>query len=206
MKILIADDDDVSRLALGAALAKRGHEVVAATNGTEAWQAFQGADVPRLAILDWLMPEIDGLEVCRRLRSLPELRTVYLILLTSRGSKEYVVEGLRAGANDYVTKPFYPEELAARVNVGVQVVELQLELARRVEELEAALQQVKQLQGLLPICAYCKRIRDDQNYWHEVEGYIGTHADVRFSHGICPACWTSVVKPEFENIGLRAEQ
>ncbi|HLJ96547.1 MAG TPA: response regulator transcription factor [Gemmataceae bacterium] len=206
MKILIADDDDVSRLALGAALAKRGHEVVAAVNGTEAWQAFQGADVPRLAILDWLMPEIDGLEVCRRLRSLPDLKTVYLILLTSRGSKEYVVEGLRAGANDYVTKPFYPEELAARVNVGVQVVELQLELARRVEELEAALQQVKQLQGLLPICAYCKRIRDDQNYWHEVEGYIGTHADVRFSHGICPACWTSVVKPEFENIGLRVEQ
>src|SRR5262249_1044353 len=148
------------------------------------------------------MPEIDGLEVCRRVRAAPKLKAMYLILLTARGSREYVLEGLRAGANDYVTKPFDREELEARVNVGIQVVQLQAELARRVAELEDALGRVRQLQGLLPICCYCKKIRDDQDYWHQVDRYIGTHTDVRFSHGICPECWVSVVQPEFQQLGL----
>jgi sigma-B regulation protein RsbU (phosphoserine phosphatase) len=206
MRILIADDDDVSRLALKAMLTKRGHEVVPTSDGNEAWQAFQVDDPPKLAILDWLMPGIDGVELCRRLRALANFKAVYLILLTSRGSKEHILEGLRAGANDYVTKPFDHEELEARIGVGVQVVQLQSELAQRVSELEVALAQVQQLQGLLPICSYCKRIRDDQDYWHQVERYIGCHANVRFSHGICPDCWKEVVEPEFhKELGQSAE-
>jgi DNA-binding response OmpR family regulator len=206
MRILLADDDEVSRLALGAQLTKRGYEIVVTANGNEAWQAFQVDEPPKFAILDWMMPEMDGVEVCRRVRATAKLKATYLILLTSRGSKECVLEGLRAGANDYVTKPFDREELEARVNVGVQVVQLQTELARRVGELEDALGRVRQLQDLLPMCSYCKKIRDDQNYWHQVERYLSLHADVRFSHGVCPECWQSVVRPEFERMGIHIPQ
>jgi CheY-like chemotaxis protein len=204
MRILIADDDDVARLELEAMLSRRSYDVVSTADGTEAWQVLKSEDPPSVAILDWMMLEMDGIEVCRRVRQDPRLQTLYLILLTSRGSKEHVIAGLKAGANDYVTKPFDCEELHARVQVGVQMVNLQSELAARVRELENALTNVKQLQGLLPICAYCKSIRDDQNYWHQVESYLCDHADAHFSHGICPKCWDTVVKSQFQKLGLNA--
>ena len=188
MRILIAEDDPVSRRLLQAALVKWGYEVVVTTNGKEAWEVLQQPGAPSLLVLDWLMPETDGVEVCRQARETPALKSAYIILLTSRGSKEDIVEGLQAGADDYVTKPFDHGELRARVQVGSRVVQLQSALADRVKELEEAIANVKQLQGLLPICSYCKKIRDDGNYWHRVESYIAGHANVRFSHGICPDC------------------
>jgi DNA-binding response OmpR family regulator len=188
MKILIAEDDPVSRRLLQAALVKWGYEVIVTTNGKEAWEALQRPGAPSLLVLDWLMPETDGVEVCRQARETPALKSAYIILLTSRGSKEDIVQGLQAGADDYVTKPFDHGELRARVQVGSRVVQLQSALADRVKELEEAISNVKQLQGLLPICSYCKKIRDDGNYWHRVESYIAGHANVRFSHGICPEC------------------
>jgi len=177
MRILIADDDDISLFALQAVLRKRGHAVVTASDGAEAWKVLQEAEAPPMAILDWMMPGLDGAEICRRVRAEPKLKSLYLILLTSRGSRANLIEGLQAGANDYVTKPFDAEELAARVN-----------------ELEDALANVKQLQGMLPICSYCKKIRDDRNCWEQLEGYISRHSDTRFSHGICPDCMTAVMK------------
>jgi sigma-B regulation protein RsbU (phosphoserine phosphatase) len=200
MKILIAEDDPVSRRVLVATLDKFGYEVVVAANGAEAWDVLQSADAPHLAILDWMMPEIDGVELCRRVRALPTATPPYLILLTAKCGKEEVVIGLDAGANDYLTKPFDRAELRARVQVGAHVLELQGKLAARVRELEAALSEVKQLQGLLPICSYCKKIRDEQNYWHRVESYLSEHSDVEFSHGICPACYTDVVQPQLDQI------
>lgn len=188
MRVLIAEDDPVSRRLLQAALAKWGYEVVVTTNGKEAWEALQASNPPSLLVLDWLMPEMDGVEICREARKLPALKSSYIVLLTSRGSKEDIVKGLEAGADDYVTKPFDHGELRARVQVGSRVVQLQSALADRVRELEEAIANVKQLQGLLPICCYCKKIRDDGNYWHRVESYITGHANVRFSHGICPDC------------------
>jgi diguanylate cyclase (GGDEF)-like protein len=137
MRILIADDDDVSRLALKALLARDGYDVTAVSDGTQALDVLQSEDPPRLAILDWLMDEMDGVEVCRRVRKHPELRDVYLILLTSRGDHGHIVTGLRAGANDYVTKPFDRNELLARVRVGAQMVSLHAELAARLRELDA---------------------------------------------------------------------
>lgn len=195
MRILIADDDDVSRLELETLLTRRGHEVVAVSDGTEAWEVLRGDSPPPLAVLDWLMVEMDGVEVCRRVRECPRLRSLFLILLTSRGDKEHVLAGLQAGANDYVTKPFDRDELLARIHVGMEMVGLQSELAARVRELEIALTQVKQLQGLLHICSYCKRIRDDQNYWHQLETYVKCNSNTEFSHGICPGCWEKEVKP-----------
>lgn len=188
MKVLIADDDPVSRRLLQAALEKWGYEVLVTTNGTDVWKVLQGASVPSLLILDWQMPGMDGVEICRKVRGSPPLRSAYIILLTSRGGKEDIVQGLEAGADDYVTKPFDHGELRARVQVGGRVVQLQSALADRIRELEEAIASVKTLQGLLPICCYCKKIRDDGNYWHRVESYMAEHANVRFSHGICPDC------------------
>jgi two-component system cell cycle response regulator len=147
MRILIADDDAVSRRLLEALLTRQGYDVVAVSDGTEAWQVLQGQDPPRLAVLDWLMADMDGLEVCRRVRERPELGDVYVILLTSRGDQEHIVEGLQAGANDYVTKPFNRNELLARVRVGERMVGLQAELAVRVQEL-AALAMIDGLTGI----------------------------------------------------------
>ena len=125
MRILIADDDTTSRLVLAGVLKKFGHDVVATVNGTEAWEAMQGADAPRLAILDWVMPGLAGVDVCRRVRSLASDEPPYLILLTSMNEKADIVAGLEAGADDYLAKPFDPGELQARVNVGRRVIELQ---------------------------------------------------------------------------------
>jgi DNA-binding response OmpR family regulator len=188
VKVLIAEDEIVSRRLLESALPRWGYDVITATDGEEAWRLLQEPDAPAIMVLDWLMPRLDGVEICRRIRAHPQLSSVYIILLTSRAAIEDVVQGLEAGANDYITKPFDAAELRARMQVGVRVVNLQTTLAERVREVEDALSRVKQLQGLLPICSYCKKIRDDQNYWHQVESYVGRHTDARFSHGICPDC------------------
>jgi phosphoserine phosphatase RsbU/P len=189
MRVLIAEDEIVSRLLLESILREWGYEVVSASDGREAWDALQAPDAPRLAILDWQMPGLDGLEVCRRARATPATESLYLLLLTGKGGTENVVAGLRAGANDYIAKPFDLDELSARLSVGRRVVELQQSLAERVAELERTLTQVKTLQGLIPICAWCKKVRNDANYWQQVEDYIGEHSDARFSHGICPDCF-----------------
>jgi phosphoserine phosphatase RsbU/P len=188
MRILIAEDDITSRAVLGGVLRKLGHEVVETPDGDCAWAALQAPDAPALAILDWMMPGIDGVEVVRRVRARKPARPVYLILLTARGDRESLVTGLDAGANDYVTKPFDAAELRARVEVGRRVVEMEMALASRIEELGAALNQVRTLSGLIPICAQCKKVRDDQGYWRQVEEYVHSHTDASFSHGICPDC------------------
>lgn len=193
MRILIAEDEPVSRRLLQQTLGRWGYEVALAADGTEAWTCLSGASPPQLAIVDWVMPGVDGLELCQRLRG-PERRVpVYLILLTSRSAREDIVAGLEAGADDYVVKPFHEAELRARLHVGVRVVQLQASLADRVRDLEAALSRVKQLQGLLPICSYCKKIRDDRNYWQQVEQYLGERTEARFTHGICPTCYERYV-------------
>lgn len=199
-RVLVAEDDPVSCTVLERTLRGWGHEVVVTRTGAEAWEALAAPDAPRLAVLDWMMPGLEGPEVCRRVRSLARPVPTYLILLTARDATDDVVAGLESGADDYVTKPFDRNELRSRVRVGERVLALQHGLAERVERLEEALRQVKELKGLLPICCYCKAVKDDQNYWHRLETYIAAHSSARFSHGICPGCWTSVVEPELQTL------
>jgi phosphoserine phosphatase RsbU/P len=203
---LIAEDDMVSRVLLEATLIKWGYEVTVACDGIAAWELLQSDDPPPLAILDWMMPGLDGLQICRKIRDIPTTTPPCLILLTAKGRREDIVTGLQAGADDYVTKPFDREELHARVQVGMRIIELQHSLADRVKALEEALARVKQLQGLLPICSYCKKIRDDQNYWQQVENYISKHSEAQFSHSICPDCYESLVRPELDQLRRTQDQ
>ena len=191
--ILLADDDKLTLNVLNDTLTRAGYSVLTATDGAQAWRKLQETDV-QVAVLDWLMPGLEGVEICRRAAETPELADRYLILLTGKSAAEDLVAGLQAGASDYLRKPFEESELLARVEVGVRVVELQRKLADRVQELESALKQVRRLEGLLPICSYCKRIRNEQDYWERVDAYISQHANVRFSHNICPECYDKHVR------------
>jgi len=197
MKILVAEDDAVTRRMLVVTLERLGWDVITAEDGNAAWRVFEtlkGNDVPEIAVLDWMMPGIEGIEICRRLHTTPGFELVYIILVTSRGGKEDLSYGLAAGANDYVTKPFDPVELEARVRVGQRMVKLQRSLAARVTEVEAALAHVQRLQGLLPICSYCKKVRNEANYWEQVESYFTTHSDLDFTHSICPQCTEKMLR------------
>jgi phosphoserine phosphatase RsbU/P len=197
MKILVAEDDAVTRRILQATLERLGWEVITASDGTAAWQALEalgGNDAPEVVLLDWMMPGMDGIEICRKLRNTPGFELIYVILLTSRTEKEDLAMGLTAGANDYIAKPFHPIELESRVRVGQRMVKLQRNLAARVTQLEEALAHVQRLQGLLPICSYCKKVRNEANYWEQVDSYLSTHSDLDFTHGICPQCEERLMK------------
>jgi DNA-binding response OmpR family regulator len=191
--ILLADDDKLTLNVLNDTLTRAGYEVITATDGEQAWKKLQESDT-QVAILDWIMPGMEGIEICRRAAGVPRLADCYFILLTGKSSTQDLVAGLQAGASDYLRKPFEESELIARVEVGVRFVELQRKLENRVRELESALKQVRRLEGLLPICSYCKRIRNEQDYWERVDAYISQHANVRFSHNICPECYEKHVR------------
>lgn len=200
MNILIAEDDSVSRRLLETHLKRWGHDVESYDNGQAAYDAIMGCTEPLLAILDWMMPGLDGPEICRKIRESQQQTQPYLLLLTSKEGSQSTVEGLKAGADDYVTKPFDSAVLRARVDVGLRVLELQSKLSRRVRELETALANVKRLQGLLPICSYCKRVRNDGNYWQQVDMYLAENTEARLSHGFCPDCFETHVKPQIDEL------
>ena len=193
MRVLVADDDRIAATVLSQTLRQWEFDVTVVSDGADALRHLLShgtatPGVPTLAILDWMMPHLEGAEVCRRVRLEMPLANMYLMLLTSLESKKHVIAGLDAGADDYLIKPFDPDDLRARINVGVRVLSLQERLAERVKELQDALANVKVLQGLLPICSYCKRIRGDDQYWTQVESYIAERSEAQFSHGICPPC------------------
>ncbi len=174
MRILIAEDDRMSAKMLSRTVEQWGFETTVVHDGIAAWDSIVGKSPPDLAILDWVMPGIDGIELCKRVRSTKLPTQIYLILLSARSTQQDLIVGLDAGADDYLTKPFDPDELRARIHVGRRTL--------------ALLASVKRLTGLLPICSYCKRIRTDTDYWEQVDSYVAEHSDARFSHGICPQC------------------
>jgi sigma-B regulation protein RsbU (phosphoserine phosphatase) len=179
--VLVVDDDPVSRALLSALVRAAGYEVSVAEDGRQAWEALQLARIP-IVISDWYMPEMDGPELCRRIRGRRDQPYVYFVLVTSRGGKQQYLSGMEAGADEFITKPVDPDELRARLGVAERILGVRREL--------------QQLEGLLPICAYCKRIRDDHNTWTSLEGYIERRSDAQFSHGICPDCYRKHVEPQ----------
>ncbi|MBU8922443.1 MAG: response regulator transcription factor [Bacteroidales bacterium] len=188
MRILIAEDDLTSRKILEKILVSNGYEVTVTADGKAALDVLQGENPPKLVLLDWMMPELDGIEVCRRLRAEGRSLSLYLILLTARGNKEDIVSGLESGADDYIIKPFEKDELLARVQAGERILGLQSELNSKVDQLQEALAHVKSLQGIIPICAHCHKIRGDDESWEKMESYIESNSGAEFSHSICDEC------------------
>lgn len=192
MKILIAEDDFTSRLMLQEIFVNWGYKVILAEDGEQAWQILKKTDAPRIAVLDWVMPGMDGLEVCKRVKAIEDKEPVYIILLSGRSSRADIVKGFEAGADDYMTKPFDENELKARIRVAQRMIGIQAMLTEKVEKLQEALDEIKTLKGFIPICASCKQIRDDQGYWNRLESYIQKHSEAVFTHSICPDCITKL--------------
>ena len=186
MKILAVEDDAVSRSVLRKALRRLNHEVIEAGDGAAAWEKLQAEPV-RVVVSDWMMPIADGLDLCRRIRARPGKDYIYFILLTSRdATEENQRAAADAGVDDFLTKPLDLPELWTRLRVAERILHYTT--------------QVRQLEELLPICSYCKKIRDDQNYWQQMEGYINERTGSEFSHSVCPDCYTRVIIPELEQI------
>ncbi len=189
MKILVAEDDAPSRFLLQSLLTSWGYVVRTAADGTEAWQILSEPDHPQLLLLDWMMPGIEGPEIVRRLKARTPKKPYYSIIITSRSDTCSAANALNAGADDFIGKPFDHNELRARVSVGYRTNGLQTALADHIQDLSDALARVRQLEGIIPICMYCKKIRDDHDSWQQLETYISQHSEALFSHGMCPECY-----------------
>jgi sigma-B regulation protein RsbU (phosphoserine phosphatase) len=181
VRILAVEDDKIALMVIRQALIRLGHEVLEARDGREAWKILQKETV-RVIVSDWEMPEADGLELCRRIRKRTNSEYVYFILLTARdATEENQQSAMDAGVDDFLSKPLDLLELRMRLRVAERIL--------------LYTTQVRQLEELLPICSYCKKIRDDQNYWQQMEGYINQRTGSEFSHSVCPDCYKRVVIP-----------
>lgn len=188
MKVLIAEDDFDIQLILQDFIEGCGYQTILTADGDEALAVLNGSDAPPIVVLDWGLPGKDGIEICQTIKGKYEKGLPYIILLTGRTSTQDIVTGLDAGADDYVTKPFERSELQARLNAAERFVKMNQELLTKVEELKKTLEHVKVLQGIIPICMHCHKIRNDKESWQKMEKYIEAHSEVEFSHDICPKC------------------
>jgi phosphoserine phosphatase RsbU/P len=188
--VLIAEDHAATRFMLSSLLERHGYQVQSVNDGFAAEGVLTMPDGPAIALLDWGLPERTGLEICRAIRRQPGQRFVYVIIVTARDTVADLAEAFEAGADDFIRKPCDPVEILARLRSGQRIVELEHRLSARVTEVEEALENVRRLKRLLPICMYCKKVRDDSQYWQEIEHYIHQQTGTDFSHGICPECMT----------------
>ena len=193
-RILLVEDNEMNRDMLSRRLQRRGYEVIIAVDG-ELGVAMAQSESPDLILMDVLMPELDGVEACRQIKRRPHLCDIPIIMVTAKSDLSNLQAAFAAGANDYITKPVNSVELLARVASALALKRemdcrkaREGELRRSNDELQKALRDVKVLRGLIPICASCKKIRNDGGFWQQVEEYIGEHSEAEFSHGICQPC------------------
>jgi len=184
--ILIVDDLPSNIQALSAAIGGD-YTVFFALNGEEALSQTRNLK-PDLILLDVVMPGMTGLDVCMKLKEDPELSDIPVIFITAYGQEDEEIAGLKLGAVDYISKPFNPALVRLRVGNYIELKRRHDVLQQRTKELEEALKNVKMLKGLLPICASCKKIRNDNGYWDQLEKYFCDHSEIMFTHGLCPDC------------------
>lgn len=192
--ILVVDDNEMNRDVVADLIeSARDCRICQASDGPEALVLIQN-EAPDLVLLDVNMPGMDGYAVCRAIRSSDDSREIPVIFLTGYRDSDFIAKGFEAGGSDYLLKPYESRELLARVHVHLELKLQRDELRRRNRELEEAIARVKRLEGIIPICMYCKKIRNDDTLWQQFEQYIGEHLDAQFSHGVCPECFSDQVK------------
>ena len=187
MKILIVEDNSVSAAVLEAALVKLGHQPTRAPDGIMGWDAFQCEPV-RVVVSDWLMPGLDGLELCKRIRARGGEYTYFILLSAQESSGGNLEQAIAAGVDDFLNKPVKIDELRMRLHVAERILNYST--------------QVQQLESFIPLCSYCKKVRDDKNYWSQIESYINTRTGSQFSHGVCPDCYDRVLVPQMVAVGV----
>jgi sigma-B regulation protein RsbU (phosphoserine phosphatase) len=189
MKVLALEDQPLAAMQLAASLRSLGHEPDSVTSGAEAW-AKLNREPFRVVVSDWRMAGMDGLDLCRLVRNRGG-EYVYFILISAAGvTQSGREEALAAGVDDFLAKPIVPEELRMRLHVAERILRFTV--------------QVQQLESFLPICSYCKKVRDDKKYWTQIESYLTQRDGTNFSHGVCPDCYIKVVVPELKGMGMEA--
>lgn len=185
MRVLAIEDQPVSAAQLLATLRSLGHVVELASDGANAWERLQ-AGGHRVIVCDWRMPGMDGLEFCRKLRKRGGDYVYFVLISTTKVTKESRELALAAGVDDFLAKPLEPDELGMRLHVAERII--------------GYAAQVKQLESFLPVCGYCKKVRTDSEYWQEIETYLAQRQGTQITHGICPHCYDSRVRPQLEKL------
>jgi CheY-like chemotaxis protein len=189
-EIIIAEDEPITRKRMSAILGGMGHPIRAFANGREAWESFDESPA-RVIIADWLMPEMDGIELCHKVRLRAKTDYTYFIMVTGQRTEEADYnDAISAGVDDFLTKPVTYDGIWRRLRVAKRILGFTT--------------QIRQLEQLIPICSYCKQIREDKDYWSTIEDYIHTHTGSRFTHSVCPHCYEQVMRemeqPDVESI------
>ena len=197
IKVLVVDDDPDVLFATSRIVKSAGYEVFEASTGALCMETAQ-ENRPDLILLDVVLPDVDGTKLCREIKSDPALKATFVVLISgAKTSSHDQADGLDVGADGYIARPISNRELKARVDAMARIYVAERERDRLIVDLKEALSKVKLLSGLLPICSNCKKIRDDQGYWNQIEKYIGEHSNAQFSHGICPEC-AKKLYPDFD--------
>lgn len=193
-RVLVAEDDETARNALVRLLQRDGYDVVVASDGQAAIDILLAPNPPHIALLDWGMPRIDGIHVCWAVRSIPANPYTYIIMVTARDQSADALAAFAAGVDDFLGKPLDQLQLLARLRCGERVLGLEKRYAERLLDLKNAAAKMRKLTHLLPICTECRKVRDDSEYWQDIEAYRADPVSVASSQGICPACVTTLLR------------
>jgi len=208
-KVLVVDDSPDILLLSTSILRRAGYEVLEATTGKECLDAVQ-TNHPDLVVLDVMLPDMTGMDVCRQMKNDKRSEDIFVILASGiQIASERQAEGLDIGADGYIVRPISNKEFLARVQAGERIKraedalrEKEREQEELVSQLKEALAEIKTLKGFIPICALCKKIRDDEGYWDQLEVYISKHTDAKFTHGLCPEC-VEKYRAEMKNLSKK---
>ena len=206
-RVLVAEDDERSRNGLVRLLQRDGYEVTVANDGQAAIDILLAPNSPQIALLDWEMPRLDGIHVCWAVRSIPSNPYTYIIMVTAKAEAADGLAAFAAGVDDFLSKPMDSLQLLARLRCGERVLGLEKRCAERIAELNSALEEVRKLRSLLPICKYCKKVHDENGDWQHFEAYVREKTRIDFSHVICPECMENAGKADVSDVlTARAER
>ena len=194
-RVLVAEDNEKTRTALVFLLQRHGYDVTVANDGQAALDILLGANPPHIALLDWEMPRLDGIHVCLGVRTMPSRHYTYIVILTAHDEASDVLAAFAAGVDDFLSKPVDSAQLLARLRCGERVLALEKRGDERIAELAKAIEEVRQLKHLVPLCMHCKKVRDGSGCWRKMDAYMQERTRTDFFNGACPECIESGMMP-----------